>query len=293
MKTIDKANFRIGAFWEATKPRLVFLVLWSVTVGFLLASFGPIDFLQLIQALCGSALVAAGTMALNQWMERESDAKMKRTENRPLPSERLKPEEVLFFGIFLSLAGFLELALAVNLLTAGLSALILTRYLFIYTPLKTKTSQSILAGAVPGALPPVMGWAAARGELNGGAWILFAILFVWQLPHFLAIGWVCREDYERAGFRVLPSADATGEKVGRQIMLYCLALHLVSFLPALSGMNGPVYYLGALLLGIWFLASSFKTAFRLDLEARRFFRNSILYLGLLLFLMILDQKVIS
>lgn len=277
-------------FLEITKPRLVALVLWTVTVGFLLASRAPFNLLLLFKTLAGTALVAAGSMVLNQYLEREADAQMRRTENRPLPSGRMRPEEALIFGVLLSLGGILVLATGVNLLAACLSALTLGSYLFLYTPLKKKTSLCTLLGAIPGAIPPVIGWAAARRELGFEPWILFSILFVWQLPHFLAIAWIYREDYTRAGFQMLSVVDPTGERVSRQMMIYSLALYLLSFAPALTGMSGPFYYLGALLLGIWLIASSFQTAFRLDLRSRTFFRNSVLYLTFLLLLMIVEKK---
>lgn len=278
------------AFIEMTKPRLVGLVLWTVTVGFLLASRGPLDFWLLLKTLIGTGLVAGGSMVLNQYLERESDARMKRTETRPLPTHRMKPEEALVFGLFLSGAGLLFLARGVNLLTCFLSALTLISYLFLYTPLKQKTPFCTLAGAIPGAIPPMLGWGAAAGELGREAWVLFAILFVWQLPHFFAIAWIYREDYKRAGFRMLSVVDPTGQRVGRQMMLYSLALFLLSLLPPVVGMTGLVYYLAALILGVWFLLASFFTAFKLDSRSRTFFRSSVLYLTLLLFFLMLDKN---
>ena len=229
-------------------------------------------------------------MALNELMELESDARMKRTENRPLPSERLKPGEVLLFGVLMSVGGILGLAGCVNLLTASLGGLTLISYLFLYTPLKTRTWLCTLAGALPGAIPPVMGWTACRGDIGLGAWILFFILFVWQLPHFLALSWMYREDYARAGFQILSVADPTGERVRRQLILYSLLLLLLSLTPPLIGMTGYFYYLGAFLMGIWFLVASFRTAAALDLRSPLFFRKSIIYFSLLLLLMILDKN---
>ena len=278
------------ALFEITKPRLVLLVLWTVSVGFFLASRPPINFWILFFALFGTALVAAGSMTLNEYMEREADGKMKRTENRPLPSGRLKPVQALVFGSFLSILGF-SILLFVNFLTAFLSLLTWVVYLFIYTPLKTKTPLCTLAGAIPGAIPPMIGWSAARGTLNWEAWTLFAILFVWQLPHFFAIAWIYRQDYERAGFRMLSVVDPTGKRIGQEIMIYSLGVLLISLVPAILGMSGLIYYLGAFLLGIWFLASSFGTAFRLDTHSRSFLNKSVLYLGTLFLLMILDKKL--
>lgn len=279
-------------FVEVTKPRLVLLTLWTVAVGFVLASRSAVDFPLLLKTLIGAGLTAAGSMALNQYLERESDAQMRRTENRPLPSGRMKPREALIFGISLALAGLLTVALSVNFLSAYLSAATLVIYLFVYTPLKKRTPLCTLVGAIPGAIPPMLGWAAARGELGFEPWVLFSILFAWQLPHFFAIAWICREDYSRAGFRMLSVVDPTGKRVGQEIMIYSLAVHLLSFVPAVSGMTGPLYYLAALLLGIWFLVSSFQTAFQLDLRSRSFFRRSVLYLAFLLLFLILDRKTI-
>lgn len=281
-----------SAWVEITKPRLVILVLWTVTIGFLLASPPSLDYVLLTKTLIGAALVAAGSMALNQYLERDADARMKRTEGRPLPSGRMKPAEALWMGSALAAAGLVVLAGTVNFLTASLALVILTSYLFIYTPLKKKTFLCTLIGAIPGALPPMMGWAAARGRLGFEAWILFGILFLWQMPHFFAIAWIYREDYTQAGFPMLSVVDPSGERVGRQIMIYTLGTYLFSFLPALTGMTGDFYYLGTLLLGLWLIASSFRTAFQLDRRSRSFFRNSVIYLSLLLLLMMLDRRML-
>ena len=286
MKTLPSPK----VFVEITKPRLVILVLWSVAVGFLAAWEGPLDWGLLLKTLGGTTLVAAGSMALNQYLEREGDGRMRRTENRPLPSRRMGPNTALAFGILLATAGLFFLASAVNFLSAFLAASTLLIYLYAYTPLKRKTPWCTLVGAVPGAIPPMLGWAAVRGELGVEAWSLFLILFVWQVPHFYAIAWIYREDYARAGFQMLSVVDSSGEKIGRQIMIYSLLLCLASFLPALVGRSGLLYYLSALLLGIWLLASSLRTAFQLDSRSRVFFRNSVLYLALLLFFLILDRR---
>jgi len=289
MKTAEPKSLG-HPFLEVTKPRLVFLVLWTVTVGFLLGSPGPVDSILLFLTLGGAGLVAAGSMVLNQVLERDADGRMKRTENRPLPSGRMRPQEASLFGIVLSAFGFLILVTQVNLLTAFLLASTLVIYLFLYTPLKTKTSWCTFVGAVPGAIPPLLGWAAARGELGWQAWLLFAILFVWQIPHFFAIAWIYREDYRKAGFQMLSVVDPTGERIGRAIMIYSLGLLLLSLAPPVMGMMGRVYYVGAFGLGIWFLASSFRTAFQLDLRSRTFFRTSVIYLTLLFSFMILDGR---
>lgn len=279
----------VALFLEITKARLVSLVLWSVAVGFILGSGRSLDFLLLLKTLGGTALVAAGAMALNQYLERDQDAKMKRTENRPLPSEQIGARAVLLFGIFVSLTGLGILGAGVNQLVELLSGIALLSYLFIYTPLKTKTPLCTFAGAIPGALPPVLGWAAARGELSLEAWVLFMILFVWQVPHVLAISWVWREDFARAGFRMFAVLDPTGSQVADQIFRYTLALVPVSLLPTFAQLTGFFYLVGALLLGIWFVHSSLRTRAMLEVRAKPFFRDSIVYLSLLFLLMLLDR----
>jgi protoheme IX farnesyltransferase len=281
----------LGELLEVTKPRLILLVLWTVTVGFILAAFREFDSFLLAKTLIGAAFTAGGAMALNQYLERDVDRKMKRTENRPLPSERIQPRKVLVFGIVLALAGLLVLTTGVNALTGFLAALTLGSYLFLYTPLKQKTPLCTLIGAFPGAIPPVLGWTAVRGEMNLEAWTLFFILFVWQIPHFLAISWALREDYTRAGFQILAVLDPAGKRVGREIVLYTIALLPFTLFPAAIGMAGSRYFWGALLLGIWFLTSSIQTARALDERAKPLFRESIVYLGALFLLMLLDKRV--
>ena len=280
----------LQTFLEITKFRLVSLVLWSVAVGFFMASGGPLDFPLLARTLAGTALIGGGAMALNQYQEREADARMKRTEDRPLPAGRIRPGTALGLGVLISAAGFLVLFSGVNRLTGILSALTLLGYLFIYTPLKSRTSLCTLVGAVPGAVPPLLGWTAARGAAGSEAWVLFSILFLWQLPHVLAIGWVHREDFQRAGFKMLAVTDATGKKVGQRIFIYSLALIPLSLVPGFLGMTGRIYFWGALLLGIWFAASGWRTRRELDGRAKSFFRHSILYLTVLFLLMMLDKQ---
>lgn len=279
-------------FFEVIKARLVSLVLWSVAVGFYMASQGPVNFSLLFKTLVGTALTGAGAMALNQFLERETDAKMTRTANRPLPMGRITPRAVLTLGVFLSLTGLISLAAGVNFLTAFLAALVLAAYLGVYTPLKKWTSFSTLIGALPGATPPVLGWTGAAGELGLGAGILFLIIFVWQIPHVFAISWVHREDYGRAGFKMLATKDSRGDKVGRQILIYSLALLPVSFLPFLAGMAGKVYALGALVLGVWFVFSGWKARRNVEGEAKPFFRMSIIYLSILFLILVLDKKIL-
>jgi protoheme IX farnesyltransferase len=241
-----------------------------------------------VHTVTATALVAAGASALNQLLERHSDARMRRTENRPLPSGRLQPLEVLLFGLGLGAAGLAYLGLATRQPLAVLvAAVTFVLYVIVYTPLKRLTTLNTLVGAVPGALPPVIGWTAVRGTLAPEAGVLFAVLFLWQVPHFLAIAWIYREEYARAGLCMLPVADPEGKITGRQMVLYCLALVLVSLLPVFAGQAGLVYLAGALLLGAVFLRHTFGFLVEVsNTQARRVLRASLLYLPLLLALLL-------
>jgi protoheme IX farnesyltransferase len=279
-----------GVFCDLIKVRLTFLVLLTTLVGFYIGTRESTDYLLMIHTLLGTALVACGASALNQLWEREHDAKMRRTEGRPLPSGRLQPETVLIFGGFCSMVGLLYLAFAVNLLTSLLGAATLVTYVFVYTPLKRITWLNTAVGAIPGALPPLMGWTAASNDLSIGGWSLFAILFFWQIPHFLAIAWLYREEYAKAGFIMLPSVDPEGRRTARQAVSHTLALMLVSLLPVALRLAGPVYFWGALLCGLLFLASSLQFSRTLTARtARQMFFVSILYLPVLLGLMVIDK----
>jgi protoheme IX farnesyltransferase len=280
----------LAVFSDLVKARLTLLVLLTTLVGFYMGYPGPIDLFLLLHTMLGTALVAAGASALNQLLEREHDAKMERTEDRPLPSGRLQPGTVLLFGGISAGLGLIYLALAVNPLTALLGAVTLGSYLFIYTPLKRVTTLNTVVGAIPGALPPLMGWTAARGEITVGGWALFAILFFWQLPHFLAIAWIYREEYARAGFVMLPAVDPSGERTGRQAVSHTLGLLPFSLCPFIFHLAGPVYLAGALLLGAAYLWFAFQFSRQLTVTgARRLFFMSISYLPLLLGLMVLDK----
>jgi protoheme IX farnesyltransferase len=280
----------LAVFSDLVKARLTLLVLLTTLVGFYMGYPGPLDLLLLLHTMLGTALVAAGASALNQLLEREHDAKMERTEDRPLPSGRLQPGTVLLFGGISAGLGLLYLAWAVNPLTSLLGAATLGSYLFIYTPLKRVTTLNTVIGAIPGALPPLMGWAAARGEISAGGWALFAILFFWQLPHFLAIAWIYREQYERAGFVMLPVVDPAGERTGRQAVSHTLGLLPFSLCPFVFHLAGPVYLAGALLLGAAYLWFAVQFSRQLTVAgARRLFFMSITYLPLLLGLMVLDK----
>ncbi|HBY62469.1 MAG TPA: protoheme IX farnesyltransferase [Solibacterales bacterium] len=277
---------------ELTKPRITWLILMSTGIGFYfgLPSGAPVDWLVLLHTLIGTGLLASGTAALNQWYEREADAKMRRTKFRPLPSGRLSASGALAFGIALSVAGFVELWLGANLLTALLGAFTLISYLFAYTPLKQKSKHSTTVGAVPGAMPPLIGFAGAAGTLTAEAWILGAILFVWQFPHFYAIAWMYREDYANAGIRMLPVVEPDGESTARQILFYAAALIPISLVPKYLGMAGNLYLAGALLLGAMFLWSGVRVATdRTILRARKVLLASVLYLPLLYGLLLIDR----
>jgi protoheme IX farnesyltransferase len=280
----------VAVFSDLAKARLTFLVLLTTLVGFYLGYRGPVDYLKMAHLLLGTALVAAGASALNQWLERDYDARMRRTQGRPLPSGRLQPQTVLIIGGLASATGLIYLATAVNLLTSVLGAATLFSYLFVYTPLKRVTWLNTAIGAVPGALPPLMGWTAARNELSVEGWTLFAMLAFWQLPHFLAIAWIYREDYARAGFKMLPVIDPEGHRTGRQAVSHTLGLLPISLGPFVLGLTGPVYLAGATVLGLVFLWFAIQFARELSTaRARQLFFVSILYLPLLLAVMVLDK----
>ncbi|MEP6662153.1 MAG: heme o synthase [Verrucomicrobiota bacterium] len=287
---VEKSPSQFAIFSELIKARLTTLVLLTTAVGFYLAARGPLDWMRFFHALFGTALVAGGAAALNQFIEREHDAKMERTEDRPLPSGNIQPETVLIFGGIISCAGLIYLATQVNLLTSILGIVTLLSYLFVYTPLKRLTTLNTVIGAIPGALPPLMGWTAARGEINIEGWSLFAILFFWQLPHFLAIAWMYREDYARGGYMMLPVVDPEGIRTGKQAVSHTLGLISVSLFPFLLGLTGGIYCAGAIVFGAIFLVAAIRFSNRLTVShARQLFFASIIYLPLLLGLMIFDK----
>ncbi|MBC8094475.1 MAG: protoheme IX farnesyltransferase [Akkermansiaceae bacterium] len=284
----EKSWFAV--YSDLVKARLTFLVLLTTLVGFYLGFRGPVSYWLMLHTLLGTGLVASGASALNQLLEREHDAKMRRTKDRPLPSGRLQPTTVMVFGGVCSCAGLLYLALAVNLTTSVIGAVSLLSYLFIYTPLKRVTWLNTAVGAIPGALPPLMGWTAARGELSAEGWALFAILAFWQLPHFFAIAWIYRDEYAKAGFVMLPVIDPDGHRTARQAVSHTLGLLPISLCPFLFGMTGPTYLVGALVLGFVFLWFAIQFARQLTVaRARQLFYVSILYLPLLLSVMVWDK----
>ncbi len=276
--------------WQLTKPGITRLVLVTTAVGYYLGSTKAFDWALLFHALVGTGLLAAGTNALNQYAERRVDGEMKRTRNRPLPAGRINPALALAFSAGISVGGTIYLALLVNPLTAVLGAAALLIYIFAYTPLKRRTWWCTVVGAVPGAIPPMMGWTAVTGRVDVLAWVLFGIVFLWQMPHFYAIGWMYRQDYARAGFPMLPVVDEAGERTARQIILYTVALVTVSVLTTVLGLTGAVYFVGAVTLGLAFLALGVALAVtRTGMQARRLFLGSGLYLPVLLVLMVVDK----
>lgn len=283
-------NATFNDYLILTKVRITALVLVTTAAGFLLASGPRPDMALLAWTLLGTGLAASGAAALNQVVEREADARMRRTAGRPIPAGRMTAARGSWVGIGLAAAGVGVLAARVNLLTAVIGLATVLLYVGVYTPLKRMTPLNTIVGAIPGALPPVMGWTAVTGEAGLPAWVLFGILFLWQLPHFLAIAWIFRDDYRLGGFPMLPVLDPDGLATGRQVALYCAALVPVSLIPTFLGLAGPVYFFGALVLGLAFLAAGLAMAVRRQgKEARRVLLASVTYLPLLLALLVADR----
>lgn len=284
------ARDRVAAYLELTKPRITFLIVLTAAAGFALASPGHVDYPAMLTAMVGIALLSSGIATLNQYMEKDLDALMRRTANRPLPTGKLLPWEALAFGVGLTVLAEIYLVVLVNPLSAVLGLTVIAGYLFAYTPLKTRTSLSTFVGAFPGAVPPLIGWASARGTIGVEAWVLFAILFLWQFPHFLAIAWMYREDYTRAGILMLPVVEPDGRVTGQQIVLYTVMLLPVSLLPTLLETAGKIYFVGAIVLGLLFLYFSLRAAFSKSRQAaRQLLLASVIYLPLLFILMVLDR----
>lgn len=275
---------------ELVKPRITLLVVLTAAVGYFMASRSGLSLLGLFNTMLGTGLVAGGASVLNQVSERDVDALMLRTRHRAIPAGRVSPENALVYGAVLGMGGVLYIALALNLTAAALAAATLATYVFVYTPLKRRTSLNTLVGAIPGALPPVGGWAAATGSLPREAWLLFLIVFLWQVPHFLALAWILRDDYERAGLRMLTVDDPSGRITGRHIALGSLALVPVSLAPTLFGLTGSLYFIGALVLGLLFAAVAIWMSRVPDsTKAKWLFVASIIYLPALLAVMMIDR----
>ena len=283
--------WKLAAFFELTKPRVTRSVILTSAVGFYLASSGRLDLLLLFHTLVGTTLLSGGAAVLNEFLEREADGRMRRTCTRPLPSGRLSESDALIAGSILIVVGSFYLALLTNLLAAFLGCVTLAIYLFVYTPLKMKTPICTTIGAIPGAIPPLIGWAAAKGSLDSHALLLFAILFAWQFPHFLAISWVYKDDYKRAGFAMLSSIDPDGRRTGRRILIFTVILLGLSVVPVTSGLTGMLYLVGALVLGSVLLWFGFEVALsRTRTAARHVLMASVAYLPLLLILMVIDKN---
>jgi protoheme IX farnesyltransferase len=294
MSTVRTAELtlsaRASAYVTLTKPDVSFLVLMTTAAGYYMGVRGPVNWLHMIHTIFGTMLIAAGTAALNHYIERDSDRYMRRTASRPLPSGLLQPREVLLFGIALSIAGALDLYFVAGGWASGLGIATCLSYLLAYTPLKKRTVWATFVGAFPGAIPPMIGWVAATGSLDRGAWLLFAILFVWQFPHFHAIAWMYREDYARAGILMLPVVDPKGTRTFRQIILYAIALVAVSLLPALMGLAGILYFFGALvtstaMVQVCLWAASSRT----NVRAKWLMHATVMHIPVLLGLMAYDK----
>jgi protoheme IX farnesyltransferase len=286
----DATRARASDFLALTKPRLNFLVLLTTAAAYRLGVDGGASPMPLLHTLVGTALVAGGAAALNQVWERESDKLMRRTRLRPLPDARLEPSHARQFGWALSIAGLIELGVFVNLLAAGVALATLASYIWFYTPLKFRTSLSTIAGALPGALPAMIGWSAATNTLSEEGWVLFGIVFMWQMPHFLAIAWMYRDEYARAGIPLLPVIQPDGRSTGRQAVLYTAGLIPITLLPTLIGLASPYYLAGAVVLGAILMVLSLEFAFtRTTDAARRLFLGSILYLPMLWGLLVWDH----
>jgi heme o synthase len=283
-------RMRIAPFIELTKPRIAFMLVLTSAAGFYLGTKGAFDFALFANAMIGILILAFGVATLNQWMERTTDALMDRTKNRPLPSLRLTASEALIFGLVQCGVSEIYLYFLVNPLTAGLGLVVIVGYVLLYTPLKTRTSASTAIGAIPGAMPPLMGWTAAANEVSLGAWVLFVMLFLWQFPHFLAIAWMYKEQYAKAGILMLPVVEPSGRITARQIVLFAIMLVPASLAPFFLGVGGIVYLIGATVLGIWFLYESISMArSRTVQKARRLLMVSVLYLPLIFGLLVLDH----
>ena len=279
-------------FVSLTKPRLNTLVLITSAAAYFLGDGQQLPWTNLLHTMIGTALVAGGASALNQHWERETDRLMRRTRMRPLPDARLHPQDALWFGVALSAVGLAELYVFVNPLTSVIAALTLLSYVLLYTPLKTRTSLSTIVGAVPGALPALLGWTAATNQLSAGGWVLFGIVFMWQMPHFLAIAWLFRDDYANAGIPLLPVVEPDGRSTGRQSILYTAGLIPISLLPMAVGMATAYYLVGAMTLGAVLLVLSGEfAASRSMSSARRLFYGTILYLPLLWIVLLADHFV--
>ena len=284
------AREKLSAYFELTKPRIAFMLVLTSAAGFYLGGGKTFDLGLFVHSMVAITLLAFGVATLNQYWEREIDPLMKRTEKRPIPSKRVTPTEALIFGILLCLAAEVYLYFVVNSLTAFLGVTVIVGYVLMYTPLKTRTTASTAVGAIPGAMPPLMGWTAASGEITLGAWFLFSILFLWQFPHFLAIAWMYKDEYAKAGIKMLPVVEKDGKLTAMQIVTFTVLLLPTSLAPFFLGISGVYYLIGAILLGIWFLFVSIQTARAKSIEqARKLLLTSVLYLPIIFALMVFNH----
>jgi len=282
---------KLAAYLELTKPRIAFMLVLTSAAGFYLGADKGFDVVLFVNSMIGILLLAFGVATLNQVWERKSDALMERTASRPLPTQKVSFVEALVFGISLCVVAEIYLAFLVNELTAFLGLIVFVGYVLLYTPLKKYTSASTAIGALPGAMPPLMGWTASANEITLGAWILFSIIFLWQFPHFLAIAWMYKEQYAKAGIKMLPVLEPEGKITARQIVIFTILLLPVSIAPFFIGLAGWVYLVGASLLGTWFLMASIKTARAKSVEqARKLLLVSVIYLPLLFALMVFNHR---
>jgi protoheme IX farnesyltransferase len=283
---------KIAAYVVLTKPRIALMLVITAAAGFYLGTANRFDWLLFLNSMISIALLAFGVATLNQYLERDTDLLMKRTAIRPLPSGKLTSAQALVFGILLCFAAEIYLAVFVNFLTAILGLTVIIGYVLLYTPLKTRTTLSTLIGAFPGAMPPLMGWTAAANEVSLGAWALFWTLFLWQFPHFLAIAWMYREEYKRAGILMLPVVEPAGKITAKQIVIFAVLTLLISLAPFFLGLAGLFYLIGAALLGAWFLFAGIDFArTKSDEKARRLLKVSVMYLPLLFGLMVLNKAL--
>lgn len=284
------AREKISAFIELTKPRIAIMLVLTSGAGFYMGTVADFDVVKFVNAMIGITLLAFGVATLNQWMERDLDLLMPRTEKRPLPTRRISPNEALVFGVLQCVVAEIYLFYLVNPLTALLGITVIVGYVLLYTPLKTRTSASTAIGAIPGAMPPLMGWTSASGDITLGAWALFLLLFLWQFPHFFAIAWMYREDYAKAGIIMLPVIDTDGWITARQIILFASLLFVVSLAPFFLGIAGIYYIIGAAILGLWFVIESIRTALdKSKKSSRRLLLVSVLYLPLVFALLVFDK----
>lgn len=282
---------KLAAYFELTKPRIAFMLVLTSAAGFYLGSVNGFDWLLFVNAMLGITLLAFGVATLNQYLERRTDVLMERTASRPLPTNKILPNEALIFGILLCAAAEFYLFFAVNSLTAVLGLVVIVGYVLLYTPLKTRTTASTAIGAIPGAMPPLMGWTAAADNITLGAWTLFTLLFLWQFPHFLAIAFMYKEQYAKAGIKMLPVVEKDGKITARQIVLFTLMLLPMSLTPFFIGIAGIFYLIGAGILGIWFLWASIQAArFKNVEKSRKLLLVSVMYLPLIFALMVFNSK---